>query len=717
MLYRFRHKNVGPIVIAWWLLTVASVVMSALVWNRLSRSVNSSAEATRLGESLNQVFSALQDAETGQQGFLLTGNDAYLEPFTNAEVSLSRGFNVLAEIAMRDRILQHDLLDLRGLTELKMAEIRESIKIRREQDLAASVIFVNSGNGKATMDQVRKILARMRQEQLDIYLGAGEATRRQMDLAQSLTMVAGLFGIGAGLCALYLVRVSYLQEKSQRELLEEKLRADKIVVEKSAFLANMSHEIRTPMTAILGFGELLATEPISPRQAHYVRSIRQSGTSLLQLINDVLDLSKIEAGKLDLHLEPADVREICGLLHTIFAQQAAMKSLRLEFKAALVPHALLLDRLRLRQVLVNLVGNAVKFTEQGYVRLQMSWQPQADDRSRGTLLIDVEDSGVGISPEKQQEIFKPFVQSDPRRNGEKEGTGLGLNIVQRLTEMMDGTVTLESTLGQGSAFHLRFTNITVSARLPVSGDVEVDSATDFNVFVPATLLVVDDNETNRNLITSMFERTHHRIRLARNGRETLESIAEMRPDLVLLDLRMPMMDGRTTLVEIRKLPGLELLPVIAATASNQADDERDLRHRFSGYLRKPFSRKALYDELAQFLPRTSKKHDSPSASPSGAAWPRLLPAGKGADEWAALTAELRILQAGEWAALRESLAINETQAFAGKLRALAQTVQCGPLKTYAETLAARAEAYAVRDLEQHLSEFPLLIHTLDQLPK
>jgi CheY-like chemotaxis protein len=283
--------------------------------------------------------------------------------------------------------------------------------------------------------------------------------------------------------------------------------------------------------------------------------------------------------------------------------------------------------------------------------------------------------------------------------------------------MMDGTVTLESTLGQGSAFHLRFTNITVSARLPVSGDAEVDSATDFNLFVPATLLVVDDNETNRNLITSMFERTHHRIRLARNGRETLESIAEMRPDLVLLDLRMPMMDGRTVLVEIRKLAGLELLPVIAATASDQANDERDLRHRFSGYLRKPFSRKALYDELAQFLPRTSKKNDSLSASPSGAAWPRLLTAGKEADEWAALTAELRILQASEWAALRESLAINETLAFAGKLRALAQTAQCGPLKTYAETLAARAEAYAVRDLEQHLSEFPLLIHTLDQLPK
>lgn len=699
--------------IVWLLLMVASVLLREIVSNQATNSMKAWAEATQLGESLDRVFSALQDAETSQRGFLLTGNETYLEPFKNTEASLSADFNQLAAMSMQDRLLQNDLLKLRGLAELKMAEMKESIKIRREKNLAAAVAFVNTGKGKETMDQIRAVVKRLRQQRLNIFSSAGEATRGHLEFAQIITLVAGCLSIGAGLLGLYLVRIGYLQEKSQRQLLEEKVRAEKIIVEKSAFLANMSHEIRTPMNAILGFGELLEGEPLTPKQAQYIRAIRQSGTSLLQLINDILDLSKIEAGKMELHLEPTDVRELCGFLETIFSQQAMAKSIRLKFDFAALPHALLLDRLRLRQVLVNLVGNAVKFTNHGHVHLRAAWHPKAEDRSKGTLLIEIEDTGMGISSEQRNEIFKPFVQSNPSRDDENQGTGLGLHIVQRLTEMMGGEVILDSTPGKGSVFRVRVSEVSISARLPVSDISEPDQAVDFNDFEEATLLVVDDNEINRSLIAGIFEGTHHRLCFAGNGKEALDRILEKTPQIVLLDIRMPVMDGQAALKEIRKLAGQELLPVIAVTASSQADDERDLRVLFSGYIRKPFSRQTLYRELAQFLPRLPKTNASRSKYPSAGELDPDLTNQNEAEDWKKLTTQLHILHETEWATLRESLAINETQHFARKLRTLGQSAHCDSVTAYADKLAAHAAAYAIHDLEKQIAAFPALVQTID----
>jgi signal transduction histidine kinase/CheY-like chemotaxis protein len=713
MLYRFRHKIVGPLVIAWLLLTVASVFSRLMVWNHLAESLRSTEEATLLGDDLNDLYATLQSAESSQRGYLLTGNESYLKPLNQAESALSPSFSRMADLAMRDRMLQNDLLRLRGLCSLKMTEMKETIKVRQEEGVSAAAAAVDSGKGQDLMEQIRKVITHMRAQGHSLFSEAGLATRRQLQAGQNLTMLAGVLGVGAGLIALYLVRVGYLQDKAQRELLEDKIRAEKTVSEKSAFLANMSHEIRTPMNAILGFGELLEGESLTAKQAQYVRSIRQSGSSLLQLINDVLDLSKFEAGRLELNLEPTDVREISGFLQTMFAQQAAAKSLELKFDVGSAPQALLLDRLRLRQVLVNLIGNAIKFTRLGFVETRVKWLYETEDRSRGTLLIEVEDSGAGISPEKQKAIFEPFVQAEPCGTTENQGAGLGLNIVQRLMEMMKGTVSLESAFGKGSIFRLRFPDVSISARLPLSDLAEANEAVNFDDFEPTTFLAVDDNETNRNLIIGMFEKTRHKVRVARDGREALQSIAEVKPGLVLLDVRMPVMDGRETLNEIRKNPDLQLLPVIAVTASSQENDEENLRNRFNGYLRKPFSQQMLYKELAQFLRRNSQANSAPNDT-GEISEPVTVATAKRAVDWEVLLAELRILHAGEWAALQESLAINDTQAFARKLRLLAAHTQCAPLAAYAETLAAHAEAYAVRDLEEHLAAFPALVQTVEQ---
>jgi signal transduction histidine kinase/CheY-like chemotaxis protein len=712
MFNRIGHRIIGPVAVAWLLFTVAGMVVRTVVWERFSASLNASKDATRLETSLNKLSTDLQDAEAAQRGYLLTGNTNYVDLFNKAQVLLPGDFNDLAGVAMQERLMQNDLLSLRASTESKVSELQETIRLRHDKSLSAALSVVNAEKSRDTKEKIRKTMLQMRQRRENIFSTAWENTRQSFEMAEELDTVIGWLGVGTGLLALYLVWMSYKQVREQRQLLEEKSRAEKTILEKSAFLANMSHEIRTPMNAILGFGELLASETLTPKQKQYVRSIRNSGEALLQLINDVLDMSKLEAGKVELQLEPTDLRVLCGFLQTMFAQQAMMKSLQLKFESdPNLPHALLVDRLRLRQILVNLIGNAIKFTPSGQIRVGVHWQAQEQDRGRGTLLIDVGDTGVGISPETQAKIFEPFVQVNPQRNEEAQGTGLGLSIVQRLTQMMKGTITLRSAPGEGSLFQLAFPGVAISARLPASDLETAETIVDFNDFKPAIILVADDNQTNRELMTGMFEGTHHQLLLASNGEEALARIRETKPDLVLMDIRMPVLDGRETLRAIRKTEGLELLPLVAVTASSLPDEEKDLRERFNGFIRKPFSRRTLYDELTQFLPKLEKRTTAvESVSPANAKVPaEILP-----ENAAAVRAELRRLHEAVWPGLRDSLAINETLAFAGNLGKIARLISNEPLANYAARLTGYAEMYAVNDLQKCLEEFPALVERVMQ---
>ncbi len=713
MIYRFRHGIIGPLAVFWLIVTVGSVVTGAVAWSRFSRSIDVSAEAEQFRESMNQLFSVLQDAEASQRGYLLTGQASFLAAFTNADAIFPPAFERLSQSAQDDPAGRQDLHELRPLIELELAGLRQALVSRAAQGSPGSEAAAGPSQAKTTLDRIREIIKRRHDNRLDLLSSTGEATRHEMKLVHQMTWMAGLLGIGAGCFALYFYRVDYLQERARRELLEEKLHAEQAVRDKSAFLANMSHEIRSPMNAILGFSELLEPEGLTPRQSQYVRAIRDSGSALLHLINDILDLSKLEAGRLELHPAPTDMRDSCEFLRTVFGQQALMKSLQLQFDISPdLPRALLLDRLRLRQVLVNLLSNAIKFTERGRIKTRVSWQNQEPD-GMGTLLIDIEDTGIGIPADKLEEVFKPFVQADSGRTAEKEGTGIGLTIVKRLTELMGGTLAVESSVGQGTAFHLRFTKVPVSGRLPVGDHAEPGGAVDFNDFAPATLLVVDDNRTNRELMAGIFEKTHHRVLFASNGREALERLGATKPDVVLLDICMPVMTGPQTLAEIRKQANLASLPVIAVTASSEGTEEPDLQRQFSGYIRKPFSRHTLFVALTQFLqqgphPDPLKHHHSPDTLASISA-----PSPEQAAQWRELALELRRQEAGPWPSLRDSLAVNETRVFAHNLFSLGQEAHCAPLTTYAATLATLADAYAIGRMERQLGVFPGLVNSIE----
>lgn len=702
------------LVTIWIALSLAGIGLGIMAWENLSESFEASVESAQFRRSLREVFSALQDAETGERGFLLSGDEKYLEPFKRAEIQFPSQFEKLANDAADRPGVRNEVLALRGLAELKLAALREAIEARREATWSNAFDRAREEEANALMEKIRTMINRLDRRPQDVVTATGDDTRFQIRRTLLATLMAGVVGLGAGIIAFYLSKVALQKEKNERRLAEQAIRAESAAREKSAFLANMSHEIRTPMNAILGFSDLLAADlPPGDKARSRVQAIRDSATSLLQLINDILDLSKIDAGVIELHVEPTDLREVSEFMQTVFAQQATKKGLRLEYDLDPdLPHALMLDRSRLRQILVNLIGNAIKFTDRGSVKLGVHWRVDPVQRGRGTLEIEVKDTGVGIPLERQNDIFRPFVQVDPQRSGEKQGSGLGLSIVHRLTDRMGGSITVESAVGEGTRFVLRFSGVPISVRLPDHVRADIGDDIDFNDFKPAHLLVVDDNEPNRDLVAGYFERTEHRLTFATNGREALEKVKSEQPDVVLMDIRMPEMDGNVALAELRKMPGTELLPVIAVTASSMIDDEQVLRGFFAGYVRKPFTRQELFHELAAFLPRrTDRDRRTRRASP-----PEPATTAVGAVASSNLIPALRQLETGLWREASESGAINDVKAFAERLAKVGNAMGCAPVLTYAAALQHEADVYAIVRMEARLKDFPALIQSLDASP-
>jgi len=390
-------------------------------------------------------------------------------------------------------------------------------------------------------------------------------------------------------------------KKLQKSLLEAKQHAEDANRSKSEFLANMSHEIRTPMNAIIGFTELLDEQVSEPRLKSYIKTIQNAGNTLLTLINDILDLSKIEAGKLKINNTPTDIQTLCEDVISIFSINAQKKNLDLllDFDEN-IPKSLLLDEVRIRQILLNLIGNALKFTEKGYIRLQIKAVRIDEHLSKVDLQISVEDTGIGIAKSQLERIFEEFEQSEFNDTKKFGGTGLGLSISKRLTQMMGGSINVESQEGKGSRFIIRLPMVDIANVVNeknLQEKLQEDSLSYH--FHKAKILIVDDVQDNRELIIKNFEGSKLQVVSAENGKEAIEVFKKEHPDLILMDIRMPVMDGYAAAKEIRKYSDV---PIIALTASVMQDEyERSRREHFDGFLRKPVLKHDLYSELARFL--------------------------------------------------------------------------------------------------------------------
>ena len=400
-----------------------------------------------------------------------------------------------------------------------------------------------------------------------------------------------------------------LVDKRTEESEKAKERAEAANNAKSEFLANMTHELRTPLNAVIGFSELLSSIMSDEKQKSYVESIKTAGNSLLSLINDILDLSKIEANMLEIKPIVVDLRHVVVEIEQIFRVKIEEKAV--EFIVDIdesMPKAIVLDELRIRQILFNIIGNAQKFTEKGYIRVKVRSLLINEAEATTNIAITVEDTGIGISENDFDKIFESFRQQDDLDINKFGGTGLGLAICKKLALAMGGDITVKSKLGTGSTFEVVLKNVSIASSEELSVKKEELYKFENTSCKYAQILVVDDIESNRAVLQETLPKIGLNVITAENGEVALEKIANEKPDLIFMDVRMPVCDGFEATKRIKGNPETKDIPVIALSASSSNQDKDAItKVGFDDFLSKPYKASELIFIINKYLECTSRE--------------------------------------------------------------------------------------------------------------
>ncbi|GAA4788761.1 ATP-binding protein [Lysobacter hankyongensis] len=696
---QFRNRtNTGLLALAFVVIAITSVVSVRSI-NALRDSIDWITHTLAVRDELSALQRELGLMEADGLRYMVGGLKMHRDGLETHLGNVGEGVLRLKSLASDNDHHQKALSWLQADYERLRARARRSVEIKQEDmrrgDDRAAIRRLRDGRGEDIVDRMRRTIDEMAEEEGRL-LAERQANRDSLVKQTNATLlIANGLALFAGLLGFVALRRA--QREAENALIVElrAAQARRASDEKSAFLANMSHEIRTPMNAIFGFAQLLADHVNEPLQKEWVASIRKSGQMLLALINDVLDLSKIEAGKLQLNPQGTDVAELVLESAGLFEPMAEAKGLLLRCEienAELVPVAV--DAQRLRQILMNLLSNAVKYTEAGevVVRVTMLPSPLGDGRD---LRISVQDSGTGIDPDEQARIFEPFYQADSLDGKPRQGTGLGLSITKRLVDLMHGRIHVASRPGQGATFRIDIPDLLPAVPTPALSAVEAGERADFDVLPTLKVLVVDDVEWNIEVAKGYFQGSRHEIAVARDGLEAVAMTRMFRPDVVLMDLRMPSMNGDRAVEAIRADPVLRDTRVIAVTASSLIDEDGMRPLRFDGYIRKPYAPIELFGALRALF-GTREGEDATSAAPAATT---IVDSASMADRRDRALAEWRTVRAAPLQALRQRMRVREIGEFSKLFDALAADIGDAELGAEAQRLHLAVQRFDVHQMK------------------
>lgn len=584
---------------------IATVLLIVFVQFNSNRSINRLIDGNQsvlnhieVKTNLQRLQTAVVMIESKVKGAVISGSVSDTDLLVS-EIKAADTLLLTLDSLTTDSALLPLIHDLNTLVKSKIEFNNNIIDIFKTRGKAEAEKLINTHKGKNLTDSIKAISASIESEHERLATALIQEADINGAKAKTLgTIMAGIAALASIFTFVYAAFKVQQQQQLITRLNKSEKKAKEAVQTKENFLANMSHEIRTPLNAILGYTNLLLRKDIDRESHQQIQTIQKSGENLLTIVNDVLDLSKIEAGMMRIESAPFSIRGLAHSVETMLKPKAAEKQLQLTTKVdESLPDDLEGDATRLTQILINLIGNAIKFTHKGSIVVNISNLGIANNEIKTG--ITVSDTGIGIEKEKLSLIFERFQQAEDAVTRKYGGTGLGLAIVYELVLLQNGTITANSQPGQGTTFDIIIPYRISSQKAPAASNISNKSAIN-TAFNNIKILVAEDNEINQTLIRHLFKEWNLNYDIANNGKEAIALLQNNSYALVLMDIQMPEMDGYTAAMQIRGSLKMDI-PIIAMTAHAMAGErEKCLSYGMNDYISKPIKEELLYAIISRF---------------------------------------------------------------------------------------------------------------------